>query len=115
MNETDVKDKRGNIVISPGLKVRHKKSQFEYTVNSVIKEPDGAITVLLQSPESARFDPPEEEKIISDQSDDIDILYETEPVEDMSGLYFVPNEDDVQEDDLLAVDTAEFEKEYEIK
>jgi len=115
MNETDVKDKRGNIVISPGLKVRHKKSQFEYTVNSVIKEPDGAITVLLQSPESARFDPPEEEKIISDQADDIDILYETEPVEDISGLYFVPNEDDVQEDDLLAVDAEEFEKEYEIK
>ena len=41
MNETDVKDSKGNIIISPGLKVRHKDSQFEYTVDQVLKEPSG--------------------------------------------------------------------------
>ena len=42
MNETDVKDKRGNVVISPGLKVRHKGSQYEYTVDHVEGEGEGS-------------------------------------------------------------------------
>lgn len=116
MNETDIKDKRDNIIISPGLKVRHKKSQFEYTVDSVVKEPSGKITVMLQMPEEPRFDPAEEETIISDgQNKKISVLYEADPVDNLSSIYFMPNEDDVEEDDLLAVDSAEFEKEYEVK
>ena len=38
LKELDVQDKAGNIVISPDLKVRHKDSQYEYTVDSVIKD-----------------------------------------------------------------------------
>ena len=70
MNETDIKDKRDNVVISPGLKVRHKKSQFEYTVDSVVKEPSGKITIMLNLPEEPRFDPAEEEAIISDSQNE---------------------------------------------
>lgn len=58
LGETDVKDKRGNIVISPGLKVRHKKSQFEYTVSSVRKDPKtDKVIITLKSPELPRFTP----------------------------------------------------------
>ena len=114
MNETDAKDKRGNIIISPGLKVRHKKSQFEYTVDSVIKEPSGVVTIMLKMPEEPRFEPEEAEEIISDRKKS-NILYEAEPVDDLASLYYIPSEDDVQEDDLLAVPADEFEKEYEVK
>ena len=116
MNETDTKDSRDNIIISPGLKVRHKKSQFEYTVDSVTKEPNGKITIMLQMPEEPRFEPAEEETIISDgNNSQKDILYEADPVDDLSSIYFIPNEGDVEEGDLLAVDSDEFEKEYEVK
>ena len=128
MNETDIRDERDNIVISPGLKVRHKKSQYEYTVDSVVKEPNGKITIMLQFPEEPRFQPPQEEQIISDSPINNEaggaealarglapILYETEPVEDLSTMYYIPSEEESQPDDLLAVDAEEFEKEYEVK
>jgi len=116
MNETEIKDNRDNIIISPGLKVRHKKSQFEYTVDSVVKEPSGKITIMLRMPEEPRFEPADEEEIISDgHSNQKNILYEADPVDDLSSMYFIPSEGDIEADDLLAVDSAEFEKEYEVK
>jgi hypothetical protein len=57
LKELDVQDKEGNIVISPDLKVRHKDSQYEYTVDSVIKDDDKEIVVLLRLPEMPRVDP----------------------------------------------------------
>ncbi len=57
IRETDVKDSRGEIVISPGLKVRHKESQFEYTVDSVVQDEKGGIQVVLNLPDEPRFDP----------------------------------------------------------
>ena len=58
IRETDVKDERGEIVISPGLKVRHKDSQFEYTVDGVVQDDSGKIQVVLRLPDEPRFDPP---------------------------------------------------------
>ncbi len=115
MNETDVKDTRGNVVISPGLKVRHKDSQFEYTVDRVLEEPGGDITVMLAMPEEPRFEPAGEESVISDTGAKSDVLYEAEPVHDLDTMYYAPDDGDVEEDDLLAVPSAEFEKEYEVK
>ena len=100
MSDTSVKDKRGNIVISPGLKVRHKDSQFEYTVDQVLEEP--------------RFDPAGEESIMSDAKQN-KVLYEAEPVQNLSDLFFVPGNKDERDDDLLAVSAEEFEEEYEVK
>jgi hypothetical protein len=114
MNETDIKDKHGNVIISPGLKVRHKKSQFEYTVDSVAQEPDGKVTVMLTSPEEPRFDPPEEEAVMMDVKR-APVLYEVDPVNKMSDVYYIPTDDEVGEEDLLAVPASEFEKEYEVK
>ena len=115
MNETDIKDKRGNIIISPGLKVRHRDSQFEYTVDQVVKEPSGEVTVMLASPEEPRFDPGEEEAVLSDTGQSGKVLYEIDPALGSDDVYYVPDEDDTSEDDLLAVPSEEFEKEYEVK
>ncbi len=69
IGETDVKDKRGNIVISPGLKVRHKKSQFEYTVSSVKKDPkSGSVVITLKSPELPRFTPRGGEEFVGEET-----------------------------------------------
>jgi hypothetical protein len=56
LDEADVVDSRGNVVISKDLKVRHIPSQFEYTVADVIQGPDGT-QIVLRAPESARFTP----------------------------------------------------------
>jgi hypothetical protein len=115
MTETDIKDKRGNIIISPGLKVRHKDSQYEYTVDQVLQEPDGKVTVMLASPEEPRFDPAAEDGVLSDRKKKSSVLYEADPVSSLDDLFYLPAEDDEQEDDLLAVPADEFEKEYEVK
>tara|TARA_R100000008_G_C3572813_1_gene163301 strand:- start:805 stop:1152 length:348 start_codon:yes stop_codon:yes gene_type:complete len=115
MNETDIKDSHGNIVISPGLKVKHKDSQFEYTVDQVLKEPNGEVTIMLSPPEAPRFEPSGEEGILSDENRKEKILYEVEPIGNLSDLFYIPSEEDPEEEDLLAVSSKEFEKEYEVK
>ena len=111
----DVTDDQGNIIISPGLKVRHKDSQYEYTVDNVVQDPDGTINVILKLPEEPRFEPPGEMTIIPDNKNTQKYLYEVDP----SGLYIV---DDTEEDtdetspnELISVTQDEFEKEYEVK
>lgn len=117
LNETDVKDKHGNIVIEPELKVRHKESQYEYTIEDVVEEDDGEVTVILRMPEEPRFTPPpdEPETMITDTRDRNDVLYEVDP----DGLYFEPEPGSVLDIDddtaLMAVPQKEFEKEYEVK
>lgn len=69
LGETDVKDKRGNVVLSPGLKVRHKKSQFEYTVASVQEDPkSGDVVVTLKSPELPRFTPKDGQEFVGEET-----------------------------------------------
>ena len=63
--EMDIVDKRGNVLLSRGLKVRHKKSGYVYTVDSV--EGTGENTkVCLRHPDEPRVDP----------GDSIDSLHE---------------------------------------
>lgn len=113
MKETDIKDKRGNVVISSGLKVRHKKSQYEYTIDSVVKDASGKITVMLKSPETPRFEnKPQEKRTLVDKHAS-SVIYEAEPIGDFSSQYYVPEDEDP--DDLIAVPAAEFEKEYEVR
>jgi hypothetical protein len=115
INELEIKDNQGNIVIQPGLKVRHKDSQFEYTVEDVVEDPEGEILVILRMPEDPRFEPPpEEEIVISDGPTSVTSLQETNP----DNFYFEPEDTtkSVDEDeDFLAVPQKEFEKEYEVR
>ena len=116
LGEIDLKDQHGNIIIQPGLKVRHKKSQYEYTVDSIVKAADGTINVILKMPETPRFEPaPEDPGVISDNTSEKNILYEVDP----DGLYFFADEEGTKEpardEEFLAVPQEEFEKEYEVK
>ena len=114
INEMDLEDKHGNIIISPDLKVRHKKSQYEYTVDSVTKDDAGDLVVLLRMPEEPRID--QEDQVSSpDLMKDLSsgsVLYEVDPNIE---IYEPAEEDPASEEDLLAVPKSEFEKEYEVK
>ena len=110
LRETDLQDSQGNVVISTDLKVRHKESQYEYTVDSVIQDDSGEHVVLLRLPEEPRVEPGEQEVLISDLST-TSVIYEVDP----EVVIYAPEEEDVQGEDLLAVPQKEFEKDYEVK
>ena len=103
--EVSVKDSSGSVIISPGLKVVHIPSQYEYTVNRVIDTNDGA-KVELAVPESPRF----EEPLIPSQvlSSDSDISMEFNSEKESPGY-------DVDQDEIFIVDEKDFEKNYEVK
>tara|TARA_Y100000034_G_C6830095_1_gene374619 strand:+ start:56 stop:400 length:345 start_codon:yes stop_codon:yes gene_type:complete len=111
LKETDLQDSQGNIVISPDLKVRHKKSQYEYTVDSVIQDESGENIVLLRLPEEPRIEPIESKESLIIDLTESDVIYEVDP----SVAIYEPEDDDLQDEDLLAVPQEEFEKEYEVK
>ena len=119
VNETEVKDDEGNVVISPGLKVRHKASQYEYTVDAIIQEPGDEIQVVLRMPEGPRFDPPPAgPKVMSDQNTG-KVLYEVDP----EAMFILDPDHPAEEGDppsleaeeYLSVPQDEFERDYEVK
>ena len=115
LRELDVQDKHGNIVISPDLKVRHKDSQFEYTVDSVIKDDNDETVVLLRMPEEPRIDQENQTSSPDHLMKDLrsgNVLYEVDP--DIE-VYEPSGDEPESTEDLLAVPSDEFEKEYEVK
>lgn len=116
IGESDVKDKRGNIVISPGLKVRHAKSGFEYTVDSVEKDPDTGqlIKIVLREPEAPRFDPVGGEKFVGE----IDATQEVRPTahdELVSQKFNLPlSEPNLDDETVFEISEEEFENEYRV-
>ena len=114
LQETVVQDSDGRVVISPGLKVRHKKSQYEYTVDSITQDDDGSHLVVLNLPDEPRFDPNPSGggTVISDLSQK-DVIYEADP----SVLVYEPDHEEPEDatQDFIAVPQDEFEKEYEVK
>ena len=113
VKEADVFDDSGNLLITNDLKVRHKKSQYEYTVDDVFADPaSGKLKIVLRLPDEPRFDAPGEEGIIADMPEP-EIIGEDE-------LIISPEEEsmlDTEDDDELVfvVDQEEFEKDYEVK
>ena len=119
LRETDVQDSEGRVVISPGLKVRHKDSQYEYTVDSVVAGEDGDNTVVLKLPEEPRFEPSTaSDTLMSDPSPQRkSVIYEYEVDPDV--VLYEPDSSDDNDDpeagiDFLAVPQKEFEKDYEV-
>ncbi len=107
--EADAIDSDGRVLVSPGLKVRHKKSQFEYTVDNVVQDDDG-LKIVLSLPEEPRFSPdkPDPEVLGADNPKN-EIMYEVDP----SAMYFEP--EDEADADTITVSQEEFEDEYEVK
>jgi len=100
LSEVDVLDDQGNIIISKDLKVKHKDSGFEYTVDDVVDD-NGNVSIYLRDPTAPRIeDPPGDETLLG-----------APPAAD-----FLHEEDDEDEEDtVFVIDQSEFEKEYEIK
>lgn len=69
--EAEMFDEVGNQLLSPGLKVRHKGSGYEYTVDHVEGEGENAV-VYLRHPEVPRFKPPKQETQLA-EADEADI------------------------------------------
>ena len=108
IEESDVRSKDGKIVIQPGLKVRHKKSQYEYTVSDVEENPaSGEVTITLQSPEMARFEPTSSGDVIAELDGETSI-------EDEVPLALPDEESSADEEEVFVVDEKEFEKDYEV-
>tara|TARA_B100000700_G_scaffold325772_1_gene435446 strand:+ start:2038 stop:2397 length:360 start_codon:yes stop_codon:yes gene_type:complete len=99
LSEVDVVDKEGNVLISRDLKVFHKDSGYEYTVDDVLRGPDG-IKVVLRKPDKPRLEPEPATTILDEIVGEID------------AAMMKAQED---EDDFFVVDEESFKKEYEVK
>ena len=107
LEEADVFDKKGNLVIRKGLKVRHKDSQYEYTVDTIDQNPrTGEIQLTLRLPEEPRFQPPGAEGVLG----------ETDLVPPRGEEAPIAAADELADDDVIfTIDQEEFEKDYEVK
>ena len=125
--EADMFDAEGNQLLSPGLKVRHKKSGYEYTVDHVEGDGDNA-KVFLRHPETPRFKPPEAETQLTEGDDEQRIKVnqvDLSKVMGGDGLEANPQSGSTQDPmdimkqqpkgSLLQLTRKEFEKEYEVK
>ena len=123
VNETDVVDPDGNVIITKDLKVRHKGSQYEYTVSDVVEDPEtGKIMIQLRLPDEPRIDPPStyDGGVLGDSPHDkLHVLDEDDllmPTSDIDvTLSYLPTEDESEDDNIFVIDQEEFEKEYEVK
>ena len=101
ISEVNVIDDQGNIIISKDLKVRHKKSGYEYTIDSVTGDGED-LEIVLRDPEEPRVEPQDGEDIISDALD-------------LSDLGLTADDIDLDRDeDIFIVSKEDFEKEFEV-
>ena len=110
IGETDAFDDEGNLLLSPDLKVRHKDSGLEYTIDRVEGE-DSDIQIFLRLPEEPRVEPAPEERELLGEPRSEDILGEQDPASDLPALE--PAEDS-DEEVVFVIDQEEFEKDYEV-
>ena len=117
LEEADVVDSENNVIIGKDLKVRHKKTQYEYTVDDVLKDSGtGEIFVKLRLPDQARFDPPApEEEVIVGNKDSSPSIKQKPELLDEDELDRSMGDDSSSDNDMFIIDKEEFEKEYEVK
>jgi hypothetical protein len=123
--EVDAVDTFGNVIISKGLKVRHKKSGYEYTVDHVEGEGD-EMTITLRSPESPRFKPPQSQATLAEADETGDPDMDRVKV-DQVDLQKISSKSSAEEFGLedaeganitiktIKISRKELEKEYEVK
>jgi len=121
ISEVDLVDKRGNVIIAKDLKVTHKKSGYEYTVDDVVNV-DGEMQIVLRSPESPRFEDPGQETLLGGPqnpapglSEDDLALPSTPPGNEETIAITDISPEGEEEEVLFVIDREDFEKEYEIK
>ena len=111
------------MLLTKDLKVKHKTSGYEYTVDKVEGEGDDAI-VYLRHPEEPRVNPLDSEQALHEKTkvslDGID-MRNIAGGEDLQVA--VPDTVDLEKDDLeakspaniITISKKEFEKEYEVE
>lgn len=122
LEEVDMFDKRGNMVLTPDLKVRHKASGYEYTIDHIEGEGEDSV-VYLRHPEEPRFSKSDSEQPLVEKTRmDIKGLN----VANISGGGVgieMPEEISLEKPSdidkkapasLLAITRKEFESEYEV-
>jgi len=115
LHEAEVFDAHGNIVIKPDLKVRHKASGYEYTVDRVEGDSPGNIQIVLRDPEEPRFEaPPPSEEVLDEVPA---VLAEDDlPVMSVGNVDIISKLDDEDpEEEFFIVDEKDFKDEYEVK
>ena len=124
--EADMFDADGNQLLSPGLKVRHKKSGYEYTVDHVEGTGDEA-EVYLRHPEMPRFKPPQSEELLPEGEDekikvdqvDLQKVMGSEGNLELDAPQSSAEQQKIMQNQpkssLLRITKKEFEKEYEVK
>ncbi len=115
MSETDLLDKQGKVVIQKGLKVRHIDSQYEYTVDSVMQDEEGKVSVKLRNPDVARITPADSTSMMSEDDLMEPIAQRGDDTPEALPIDLDAKPEEISDDDVFVVDQAEFEKEYEVK
>jgi len=122
LREAEIFDAQGNIIIKPDLKVRHKKSGYEYTVDRVEGDVPGSVKIVLREPDEPRFEPPPEgEEVLGGPQDGV--LAEDDLTIQGNGVeVVVPGvapvevpEEEAEDEEYFVVDEKDFEEEYEVK
>lgn len=105
LGEAEIFDKRGNMLLTKDLKVTHRDSGFEYTVDKVRTDPaSGKVLIHLRKPDEPRFEPPGEQGLLSDMPGDFP--------------EFMPKQnhrDRIGDDDIFVISQKDFEKDYEVE
>lgn len=115
IGEADAFDGDGNMILSPDLKVRHKKSGLEYTIDRV-EGGKGDLQVFLRSPEDPRFEPaPETKEILGEPKEEV-LGEQEDQLQDLitKDITTSPTEEDIEEEVIFVVDQSEFESNYEV-
>ena len=122
LDEAEIYDERGNLIITKDLKVKHKSSGYEYTVDHIEGDGEDAV-VHLRHPEEPRVNPSDSELKLYEKTKislkgldmqhmaagELDI--DTPPTIDLDK----ENLDQKSPKSLLSVPFKEFEKEYEVE
>jgi len=111
IGEADVFDDDGKVILSPDLKVRHKDSGYEYTIDKVEGDEGDEVKIYLRSPETPRVEPAPEEKSLLGEPRQEEILGEQDPPAPTAATE-EPEEE--PSEIVFVVDQEEFEKEYEV-
>jgi len=102
LSEVDLVDADGKVIVSPDLKVRDKRSGYEYTVDSVREDETGKKLVVLRPPDSPRFEPPPEApEVLSAAYPELDV--------------YVPGAVAAEQSTALVVHQNDFEKNFEVE
>tara|TARA_R110001592_G_scaffold361584_2_gene672607 strand:+ start:18071 stop:18511 length:441 start_codon:yes stop_codon:yes gene_type:complete len=117
--EAELLDKNGNLLISKDLKVKHKTSGYEYTVDQVTGE-DEDMLIFLRSPDTPRVQPPDIIKRMNELDADGLIGSKDKESEIRITNIEMPNGESVagleNQDlgDIFSITAKEFKKDYKV-